>query len=278
MKLKLPSILSVFTLFAATSVGYAQSEQPPQPLRIDTVQTVVQQPNAAQPDRIPTDKGAMSIHPILHSSLVIQWNGQTIYSDPYGGAELFNKVPAPDLVLITDIHGDHLHPETLKELDLSHAELIAPKAVLDQLGDINFKQTHELANGEALTWQGIRVEAIPMYNLPESPDSRHTRGRGNGYVLTLGGKRVYISGDTEDIPEMRQLKNIDVAFVCMNLPYTMDVAHAASAVLAFKPKIVYPFHFRGGEGKLSDVEKFKSLVTKQDPNIDVRLRDWYPVQ
>lgn len=113
-----------------------------------------------------------------------------------------------------------------------------------------------------------------MYNLPESPDSRHTKGRGNGYILQLGGKKVYISGDTEDIPEMRALEGIDVAFVCMNLPYTMDINQAASAVLEFKPKIVYPFHFRG-QGGLSDVEGFKKLVNDGDASIDVRLREWY---
>jgi L-ascorbate metabolism protein UlaG (beta-lactamase superfamily) len=114
-----------------------------------------------------------------------------------------------------------------------------------------------------------------MYNLPEAPDSRHTKGRGNGYILNLGGKMVYISGDTEDIPEMRALKNIDVAFVCMNQPYTMDINQAANAVLAFKPKIVYPFHYRGQNG-LSDVEGFKKLVDAGKAPIEVRLKNWYP--
>ena len=109
-----------------------------------------------------------------------------------------------------------------------------------------------------------------LENLTADRLKYHNKGRGNGYVVTLGGKRVYISGDTEDIPEMRALKNIDVAFVCMNLPYTMEVENAASAVQAFKPKIVYPYHYRG-----SDVQKFKELAG-QTPGIDVRLRKWYP--
>jgi L-ascorbate metabolism protein UlaG (beta-lactamase superfamily) len=103
----------------------------------------------------------------------------------------------------------------------------------------------------------------------------HTKGRGNGYILNIGGKNIYISGDTQAIPEMRSLKNIDVAFVCMNLPYTMDVKEAANGVLAFKPKIVYPYHYRG-KGGLSDVNEFKSLVNAGDPAIEVRLRNWYP--
>ena len=114
-----------------------------------------------------------------------------------------------------------------------------------------------------------------MYNLPESATAMHTKGRGNGYILTIGGKRIYISGDTQGIPEMRSLKNIDVAFVCMNLPYTMDIKEAADAVLAFKPAIVYPYHYRGKDG-LSDVNAFKSLVDAGGQKIEVRLRNWYP--
>ncbi len=107
-----------------------------------------------------------------------------------------------------------------------------------------------------------------MYNLTEDRLKFHSKGRGNGYVLTLGGKRIYISGDTEDVPEMRALKDIDVAFVCMNLPYTMSPEQAASAVKEFKPKAVYPYHYRG-----SDVQKFKELV---GPASEVRIREWYP--
>jgi L-ascorbate metabolism protein UlaG (beta-lactamase superfamily) len=124
---------------------------------------------------------------------------------------------------------------------------------------------------------GVSVVAIPMYNLSEGTKTMHTKGRGNGYILGIGGKQLYISGDTQGIPEMRSLKDIDIAFVCMNLPYTMDVAEAADAVLAFKPKIVYPYHYRGQNG-LSDVNSFKSLVEKGNKNIEVRLRNWYPAK
>lgn len=230
----------------------------------------------AQPEILKTESGDLSIHPVLHSSMVLQWDDYTIYVDPYGGAEKYADYPAPNLVLITDIHGDHLNSETLAGLDLSATTLIAPGAVMEQLGEIKFDETQSLANGENTDWNGIRVEALPMYNLPETDDSRHPKGRGNGYVLTIGEKRIYISGDTEDIPEMRELKNIDVAFVCMNLPYTMDVEHASAAVLAFQPAVVYPFHYRGGEGKFSDVAQFKTLVNQGNPEIDVRLLEWYP--
>ncbi len=131
-----------------------------------------------------------------------------------------------------------------------------------------------MSNDETQTKMGMTITALPMYNLPETADSRHPKGRGNGYVIDFGGKRVYISGDTEDIPEMRTLKDIDVAFVCMNLPYTMDIHMAASAVVDFKPKIIYPYHYRG-QGGLSDTAEFKKLVGASDKNIDVRLRNWY---
>lgn len=230
----------------------------------------------AQPTSLDTRRGSLVITPILHSSMVLQWNGKTILVDPYGGAEKFASFASPDLVLITDIHGDHLHKKTLEALDLSKATLIAPQAVLDQLGEAFFHKQHALPNGSSMKWKSLRVEAVPMYNLPETEDSRHPKGRGNGYVLTLGGKRVYISGDTEDIAEMRALEGIDLAFVCMNLPYTMDVDQAADAVLAFKPTTVVPFHYRGGGGQFSDVEKFKELVLAQNPDIEVRLLEWYP--
>ncbi len=224
---------------------------------------------------IKTESTDLIIHPILHGTLVLDWNGMSIYVDPYGGKKVFQGMKRPDLILITDIHGDHLNKETLGELDLSKATILAPSAVVDQLGGDMKKNAKVISNGEDIEWEGMNISAIPMYNLPESEDSRHTKGRGNGYILTIGGKRIYISGDTEDIPEMRQLDNIDVAFVCMNQPYTMDVTQAADAVLEFKPKIVYPYHYRGSAG-LSDVEEFKRLVISGDKDIEVRLRNWYP--
>jgi len=224
-------------------------------------------------DRINTQAGDLTIHPIIHGTFALEWNGIIIYNDPYGGAEKFEEIPDADLILITDIHGDHLDLKTLDALNTTKAIFIVPQAVADKMPESYKDQLILLVNGEESEVKDIKIEAVPMYNLPEEEDSRHTKGRGNGYILTIGGKRIYISGDTEDIPEMRMLKDIDVAFVCMNLPYTMDVEQAASAVLEFKPKVVYPFHYRGKDG-LADVDLFKSLVSK-DPSIEVCLRDWY---
>lgn len=218
-------------------------------------------------EKIPAQNGDIEIDSINHATFILRWNGKTIFVDPVGGAKKFNG--KPDLILVTDIHGDHLNADTLKGVATDKTKIIAPAAVVEQLPAELKSKTEVLANGEKKEIDGISVEAVPMYNLTEDRKKFHSKGRGNGYVVTLGGKRIYISGDTEDIPEMRALKNIDVAFVCMNLPYTMTVEQAASAVKEFKPKIVYPYHYRG-----SDTQKFKQLVGT-DSGVDVRLLDWY---
>jgi len=238
--------------------------------------TIILSLEATAQEVIETKQGELKIYPILHATMVMEWNDKTIYFDPYGGTEAFQNFNKPDLIFITDIHGDHLNKKTLQALETSQTTFIVPSAVADQMQDIHNSSIEVINNGESFEIMGIKVEAIPMYNLPESPDNRHTKGRGNGYVLTIGEKRIYISGDTEAIPEMRALKNIDVAFVCMNLPYTMDVDQAAEGVLDFTPKIVYPFHYRGKNG-LSDIERFETLVNAGNRKIEVRLRSWYPV-
>jgi L-ascorbate metabolism protein UlaG (beta-lactamase superfamily) len=229
------------------------------------------------PDTIQSRMGSLIIQPIQHASLVLTANGKTIYADPVGGADNFKGIAPHDIILITDIHGDHFDPKTLDAVKTSNTILVVPQVVADKLTDVDKNKLIVLHNGNSSMVSGIAIEAIPMYNLPESPTAAHTKGRGNGYVLGIGRKRIYISGDTQGIPEMRALKNIDVAFVCMNLPYTMDINEAADAVLAFKPKIVYPFHYRGKDG-LSDVNAFKKLVGAGNKGIEVRLRNWYPQQ
>ncbi|HEU5289330.1 MAG TPA: MBL fold metallo-hydrolase [Cyclobacteriaceae bacterium] len=240
---------------------------------VSTVVASVAQRSA--PDQLETSKGKLTIQPILHGTVVLTWDGKTIYVDPYGGTKAFKGIAAPDLVLITDIHGDHLNQATLDSINLTNATIVAPQAVVDKLPEAMKATAVVVNNGDSSEQKGISISAIPMYNLPEAADSRHTKGRGNGYILTLGGKKIYLSGDTEDIPEMRSLKDIDVAFVCMNLPFTMDINQASSAVLEFKPKVVYPYHYRG-QGGLADIEGFKKLVDAGNGKIEVRLRNWYP--
>ena len=202
--------------------------------------------------------------PIRHATFVIETSDATIYVDPVGDVSAFSDFTDPDIILITDIHGDHLNADVINSLKTDKTTIITPKAAYDILG-----YGEILNNGENTKVDNINVEAIPMYNTTKERLDFHPKGRGNGYVLSVDGKRIYISGDTEDIKEMRELKNIDYAFVCMNLPYTMTVEQAASAVLEFKPKVVFPYHYRG-----SDIEKFKQLVSA-NKDIEVRLLDWY---
>jgi L-ascorbate metabolism protein UlaG (beta-lactamase superfamily) len=222
-------------------------------------------------DIVPTSMGPLTIQPVMHASLVLSLKDLVIYADPSGGAAKFKGLPAPDMILITDIHGDHFDSSTLAAVRTEKTILVVPQVVADKLTAYDKSKVVILKNGDNVKQSGVSISALPMYNLPESPTARHTKGRGNGYVLGIGGKNIYLSGDTQGIPEMRALKNIDIAFVCMNLPYTMDVNEAADAVLAFQPKIVYPYHYRG-----QDTNQFKKLVDAGNKGIEVRLREWYP--
>ncbi len=233
----------------------------------------IEMSNKVQKETIQSDK--IEIIPIEHASTVLEWNDIIIYIDPVGGASAFSGQKKPDLILITDIHGDHFDLGTLQELHTEQSKIMVPQAVADKIPDEFAPQIDVLHNGDSKERYGIKVEAVPMYNLRKEALKFHLKGRGNGYVLNLGSKRLYFSGDTEDIPEMRALQNIDKAFVCMNLPYTMTVESAADAVLEFQPKEVYPYHYRG-RPNVSDVGRFKELVNAKNTDIKVIQLDWYP--
>ena len=233
--------------------------------------------NTIAPDAAPNsgDSTAIAIQPIAHATAVIMWGDTSIYLDPTGGAAAFDSKQAPDFVLITDIHADHMDPETLQELELGTTPIIAPQAVKNELPKELHPHLKVLNNGDTLSQMEIKIEAIPMYNLRQEALQFHEKGRGNGYVLEKNGTRVYIAGDTEDIPEMRNLEDIDLALIPMNLPYTMTVESAAEAVIEFGPKRVFPYHFRGTEG-MADIDKFKELVNEGNPEVEVVRLDWYP--
>lgn len=215
------------------------------------------------------------ITPISHATAVLTIDSKVFYIDPVGGAEAFEGQPSPELILVTDIHGDHFNMETLNAVSTPETKIVVPQAVADKVeGDLS-KQLIIINNEESKIIEGINIEGVAMYNQGDEDKVYHTKGRGNGYVIEKDDLRIYFSGDTEDVPEMRALKNIDKAFVCMNLPYTMDVEAAASGVLAFQPKEVFPYHFRG-QGGFSDVDKFKSLVNTENEDIKVNILDWYP--
>lgn len=221
---------------------------------------------ADQTQTFPTSAGAVKVTPLNHASTLIEAGGKAIYLDPAKPAKV-EGLPKADLILITDIHGDHMDPDSIKAISKADTEIISSSAVAQTV-----TTAKPLANGEKTAWQSWTIEAVPAYNLKRGPAPGklfHDKGRGNGYVLTYGGKRFYFSGDTEGVPEMRALKNIDVAFVCMNLPYTMPPEEAADAVKAFHPKIVIPYHYRG-----SDLAVFQKGL--EGTGIEVRLLDWYP--
>jgi L-ascorbate metabolism protein UlaG (beta-lactamase superfamily) len=213
-----------------------------------------------------TAVGPVKITPIYHASLMIEAGGKVIYVDPAKPAKIAG-LPKADLILLTDIHRDHLDPDLIAALRQGGTEIWAPSAV-----NATLKASTVISNGETKTWGAWSIEAVPMYNLVRGPEPGklyHEKGRGNGYVLSYGGKRFYLSGDTERIPELRALKNIDVAFLCMNLPYTMPPDEAALAAKDFHPKVVIPYHY----GK-SDLSVFQKALAGS--GIEVRLLDWYP--
>lgn len=221
---------------------------------------------SAPPQVFPTSAGPVKITPLNHASTLIEAAGKVIYLDPAKPVK-FEQLPKADLILITDIHGDHMDPDSIKEISKADTEIISSPAVAKTV-----TTAKPIANGETKTWQSWTIEAVPAYNIKRGPAPGklfHDKGRGNGYVLTYGGKRFYFSGDTEGVPEMRELKNIDVAFVCMNLPYTMPPDEAADAVKAFHPKVVIPYHYRG-----SDLSVFQKDL--EGSGIEVRILDWYP--
>jgi L-ascorbate metabolism protein UlaG (beta-lactamase superfamily) len=210
-----------------------------------------------------TSAGKVELTPIMHASLMLKAAGKIVYVDPAQGK--YDGLPQADYIFITDIHGDHLAPPVLDKLKKSGTVIVAPKAVAEKVPGCMV-----MANGETKTVGDFKVEAVPMYNLKPAANGQtyHDKGRGNGYVITIGGKRFYFAGDTEGVPEMRALKSIDVAFIPMNLPFTMTPADAADAVKAFHPAIVYPYHYRGQDTKI-----FASAL--EGTGIDVRMRDWY---
>ena len=229
---------------------------------------------AAQDDQVATSNGNLTIHPVHHAGVVLTWNGKRIVADPTtfppgpnSGAADFRGAAPPDLILITHEHGDHFSVPTLTELAGPNTVLVVPQSVMGMLPAALQAKAKVMKNGDKGTYAGVAIEAVPEYNITPDRLMFHPKGRDNGYVLALGGKRVYLAGDTEEVPELKNLPNIDIAFIPMNLPYTMTVDAAATWVKDFKPKVVYPYHYAE-----SDVNKFAMLVGNAS---EVRLRKWY---
>jgi len=226
-------------------------------------------PAARRGDVLREPQCDLRITPLHHATLLIQCDKLSIYVDPVHDTS-YADLPKADLIFITDIHGDHFDLPGIELVRQESTSIVAPPAVAEKLPAKGMNVT-VLKNGDKQAVRGVEVEAIPMYNLVRGPKPGalfHDKGRGNGYVLTVHGTRLYISGDTECTPEMKALQSINFAFVCMNLPYTMPPSEAAECVNAFRPKVVYPYHYRG-----SDPGELQKAITGKD--VEVRIRDWY---
>jgi L-ascorbate metabolism protein UlaG (beta-lactamase superfamily) len=215
-------------------------------------------------DIIKTSAGDLEITFLGHGTLMLSCNGRIIHVDPFSNVADYNTLPKADLILITHEHGDHLDLKAISLILKGNTEIICTEKCAPSLS-----KGIVMKNGDIRTSGNITIEAVPAYNIENGPAANqvyHPRGHGNGYVLTIGGKRVYIAGDTENTPEMKALKDMDIAFLPMNLPYTMTPEMVADAVTAFKPKILYPYHY--GE---TNTQKLLDLLKNNDVT-EVRIR------
>jgi len=209
-------------------------------------------------DCFPAPGADLRIAFIGHGTLMIAWGSTMIHVDPVGEYADYSKMPKADLVLVTHEHFDHLDPEAIGAVSKPGTEVVISGSCRDKVPAATV-----MRNGDARTVKGIPVRAVPAYNLAKT---FHPKGVGNGYILTLGKRRLYVAGDTENTPEMKSLEGIDIAFLPMNMPYTMTTEMVADAALAFRPKILYPYHY--GE---TDTAKLTKLLAEA-PGIEVRIR------
>ena len=262
-------------------------------------------PVRSAPDTVTASAGNITVRPITHGTVEVAFGEKIVLVDParapFGEpppplppsgkpddvpppdpnrpldpstARLYAGLAAPSLILVTDVHEDHLDPGVIKTVRAPATRVVAPAAAAEALKST--PGVTMLANGETKTLDGVTIEAVAMYNLQPDPRSKqtfHTRGRGNGYIVTLGGRRLYFAGDTACTPEMKALKNIDVAFLPMNLPFTMSPSDAAECARAFRPRIVYPYHYLGPDLRRAAAQ-FEAAV--KGSGIEVREREWYP--
>lgn len=219
-------------------------------------------------DHFATAEGDVVVRPINHASFVLRWNDRCIYNDPVGGSGPYNGLPRANLILVSHSHGDHFDSTTLNAVKQTDTLIIAPAAVYSGMSAALRALTIPLANGGSTNVIGLKVDAVPAYN------GNHPKGSGNGYVVTIGGRRFYMAGDTGNTAEMRALTDIDVAFLCMNVPFTMTVAEAVTATRAFRPRVVYPYHYRNQDNSFANLNMFKQQVGL-DLGIEVRQRKWY---
>jgi L-ascorbate metabolism protein UlaG (beta-lactamase superfamily) len=219
---------------------------------------------AFETDVLKTSAGDLRMSFLGHGTLMFELAGKTVHVDPWARAADYSRLPKADVILVTHQHGDHLDPQTVESIRKETTAILLTAACEEKVkGGVVMK------NGDVQSPNGIRVEAVPAYNLVHQRDGGqpfHPKGEGNGYVITFGDKRVYVAGDSENVPEMKALQGIDVAFLPMNLPYTMTPEMVADAALAFRPKVLYPYHF-------GDTDTSKLVALLKDKGIEVRIRN-----
>jgi L-ascorbate metabolism protein UlaG (beta-lactamase superfamily) len=237
-------ILSTFVIMAA-AVAWAQS--------------------GFQSDTLKTSSGELRMTFVGHGTLIFQHTNLVVHVDPVSQYADYATLPKADIILVTHDHPDHLDVKAIEAVSTPKTTVIGPAKCAAQVQGML-----PMANGDSRTVQGLRIEAVPAYNIVNkrpTGEPFHPRGDGNGYVITFGDKRVYVAGDTENTPEMKALKNIDVAFLPMNLPYTMTPQMVADAAKAFMPKILYPYHY--GDTPTAQLTKLLAGT----PAIEVRIRN-----
>lgn len=202
----------------------------------------------------------LTISFIGHGTLMMEYDNNVLHIDPVSREADYSKLPGADLILVTHAHSDHLDTGAIGKITGDSTVIIGSEECIKKI-----KQGIALKNGESETVLGITIKAIPAYNTTPGRDNYHPKGRDNGYILEVDGNRIYIAGDTEDTPEMKALKDIDIAFLPMNQPYTMTPEQVASAAKSFRPKILYPYHFGN-----TDTDKLIELL-KDETDIEVRI-------
>jgi L-ascorbate metabolism protein UlaG (beta-lactamase superfamily) len=220
-------------------------------------------------DTVETNKGPLIITFIGHASLIFEFDQKVIYVDPWSRMADFSRMPQADLILITHHHGDHLDPEAIDQIQGKGAPVLLTQTGLDNLEGISHYRV--MKNGDRMQILGLSIEAIPAYNIinkRETGDPYHPKGEGNGYIISFGDLRVLVAGDTENTPEIKELSDIDIAFLPMNLPYTMTPEMVADAARGFRPDILYPYHYGN-----TNTDQLVQLL-KSEPDIEVRIRDF----
>lgn len=262
-------------LISACSVEEEAVSPPAEPIvNIEEAVEAVIEP--AAPEESPMAKNLPKISAVDHASAVVEWENLTVFIDPVGDQVKYESFGTPDVVVITHVHGDHLSVDTMIGMLSRETIVLAPQSVIDELPLMISNNTFMAFNpGVNREVGGVNFTAIPAYNIRPEAINFHPKERGDiGVVMESGEARIYFSGDSEGTPEMLALKDIDMAFVAMNLPYTMNINDAANAVAVFAPKTVVPYHYRTPNG-FSNLDQFEEILFELNPNVGVERMNWY---